>query len=167
MTTTPLSPADPRSPASAGTDVPAQATEIRLARRPHGPAVAEDFAIVTVDVPHPAPGQLLVRNLVFSVDPYMRGRMNDGPSYAAPWELDQPMVGGTIGEVVADGSGGVGVGTIVEHGLGWREFALVGADQASVLDPGDQPLSPLPRCPRNDGAHRLGRPGRHRGDATG
>jgi NADPH-dependent curcumin reductase CurA len=143
MTTSPLTSTDTRP------DVPARADEIRLARRPHGVAVPADFATVTVDVPRPGPGQLLVRNLVFSVDPYMRGRMDDAPSYAPAWELDTAMLGGAIGEVVAVGSpaagsapgGGPVAGTIVEHGFGWREYALVEADQVSVLHPGEQPLS--------------------------
>ena len=58
--------------------------EIHLAARPHGWPTAETFRLVTVDVPDPGPGQVVIRNQFMSVDPYMRGRMNDGPSYAPP-----------------------------------------------------------------------------------
>lgn len=130
------------SPTRAGRPTPGgRSTEIRLARRPHGLPVAADFASVTVGVPTPGPGEVLVRNLVFSVDPYMRGRMNAGPSYAPAWALGEAMLGGAIGEVVSDPSGTLPAGTIVEHGLGWREYAVVPADRVAALDPGGQPLS--------------------------
>ena len=67
--------------------------EWQLVRRPHGWPVPEDFRLVETDVPDAGDGQLLVRNLVMSVDPYMRGRMNDAKSYAAPYQLDEPMYG--------------------------------------------------------------------------
>lgn len=90
--------------------IPSRSREVRLARRPEGLPVPDDFAVVSVDVPRPGPGELLVRNLVFSVDPYMRGRMSAGPSYAPGWELGEAMVGGAIGEVVVDGSGALARG---------------------------------------------------------
>ena len=75
--------------------------------------------------PSPAAGQILVRNLYLSVDPYMRGRMNDVKSYVPPFELDQPMEGGAVGEVIASNAEGFAVGDHVLHGLGWREYADV------------------------------------------
>ena len=109
--------------------------EWQLARRPRGWPEPEDFRLVEVDVPDPQDGQLLVRNLVMSVDPYMRGRMNDAPSYAAPYQLDQPMYGGAVGRVEVSKVAGIEPGTIVRHGLGWREWALVPGRQAERVDP--------------------------------
>ena len=107
--------------------------EVRLARRPHGEPVPEDFDLVEVELPEPGEGRLLVRNVFMSVDPYMRGRMDDVPSYVPPYELGKVMYGGAVGEVVSGGE----PGTLVVHQLGWREHAIVGADhvrRASVPD---------------------------------
>src|SRR3954451_20530173 len=109
--------------------------EWHLARRPKGWPEPDDFRLVEVDVPDPSDGELLVRNLVMSVDPYMRGRMNDAPSYAAPYQIDQPMYGGAIGRVEASKVPGIEPGTIVRHGLGWREWAIVPGRQAERVDP--------------------------------
>ncbi|HEX8306725.1 MAG TPA: NADP-dependent oxidoreductase [Jatrophihabitans sp.] len=109
--------------------------QIQLAARPLGEPVESDFRMVTTEVPEPGPGQVLVRNLVMSVDPYMRGRMNDVPSYAPPWQLDQPADGGAVGEVIASEAPELPVGSLVLHGLGWREYALVPARQAERVEP--------------------------------
>jgi NADPH-dependent curcumin reductase CurA len=109
--------------------------EWRLVRRPHGWPVAEDFELAETDVPQPRDGQVLVRNLVMSVDPYMRGRMNDARSYAAPYELGKAMYGGAVGRVEASTVDALPVGTVVRHGLGWREWAVVPARQCEVVDP--------------------------------
>ncbi|WUH93680.1 NADP-dependent oxidoreductase [Streptomyces sp. NBC_00433] len=115
--------------------------EWQLAARPHGWPTPADFALAEAPVPEPGAGQVLVRNLFLSVDPYMRGRMNDAKSYAAPYELGKAMQGAAVGRVVASAAEGVPVGTHVLHGLGWREYALVDAAQAAVVDPGQAPLS--------------------------
>ena len=112
-----------------------------LVARPQGWPEPRDFALVESDVPEPGPGQVLVRNSFLSVDPYMRGRMNDVKSYAPPYELDKPMLGGAVGRVVASAAEGIAVGDHVLHGLGWREYALVDAAHAVVLDPDAAPLS--------------------------
>jgi NADPH-dependent curcumin reductase CurA len=109
--------------------------EWQLARRPHGWPTPEDFRLAEVDVPEPGPGQLLVRNLVMSVDPYMRGRMNDAKSYAAPYQLGKAMYGGAVGRVERSRVDGVAEGAVVRHGLGWREWAVVPDRQAEVVDP--------------------------------
>jgi NADPH-dependent curcumin reductase CurA len=109
--------------------------EWRLVRRPHGWPVAEDFELAETDVPQPRDGQVLVRNLVMSVDPYMRGRMNDARSYAAPYELGKAMYGGAVGRVEASTVDALPVGAVVRHGLGWREWAVVPARQCEVVDP--------------------------------
>ncbi|GLZ76541.1 NADP-dependent oxidoreductase [Actinorhabdospora filicis] len=115
--------------------------EWHLVRRPEGWPVPEDFALVTVELPAPGAGQIVVRNSFVSVDPYMRGRMNDVPSYAPPYVLGEPMLGGAVGEVVASANPEIPVGTTVLHGLGWREYALVDAGQARVVDPALAPVS--------------------------
>ena len=109
--------------------------EWQLVRRPHGWPVPADFRLVEVEVPEPGEGQALVRNLSMSVDPYMRGRMNDAPSYAAPYQLDQPMYGGVVGVVESSNVKGIAAGATVRHGLGWREWAIVPARQLEPVDP--------------------------------
>lgn len=118
-----------------------RATEIHLARRPRGVPVDEDYRFVTLDLPDPAPGEVLVRNVALSVDPYMRPRMNDVPSYIPPYELDRPMLGGAVGEVMASADERVPVGAVVVHDLGWRDAAVVRASDATVVDPGERPWS--------------------------
>jgi NADPH-dependent curcumin reductase CurA len=115
--------------------------EWHLVRRPTGRPDEADVALVTVEVPEPAPGQLLVRNDVMSVEPYMRGRMSDGPSYAEPYALNAPMTGHAVGEVVASGDADVPVGARVLHELGWRELAVVPTSAARVLPDLDVPPS--------------------------
>ena len=99
--------------------------EIRLARRPHGEPVAEDFELATREL-SPAEGKLLVRNRFMSVDPYMRGRMSDRKSYVPPFELGKALQGGAVGSLED--------GTLVLHGRGWREHALVGEGEARRID---------------------------------
>jgi NADPH-dependent curcumin reductase CurA len=108
--------------------------EVQLAARPHGEPQPSDFKLVEVDVPDPGPGQLLVRNRFMSVDPYMRGRMNDAESYVPPFQLDAPLDGGAVGEVVKSGDERFREGQWVLHQLGWRELALVPADGAQPID---------------------------------
>ena len=96
--------------------------EIRLARRPHGEPVDDDFELAARELGEPGRGQLLVRNRFMSVDPYMRGRMNDVKSYVPPFELGKALQGGAVGEVVETGE-------LVVHDRGWREHALVQADK--------------------------------------
>ncbi|MFG1741881.1 NADP-dependent oxidoreductase [Micromonospora chalcea] len=115
--------------------------EIHLASRPQGWPTAENFRLVTTEVPTPGPGQVVVRNRFMSVDPYMRGRMNDVKSYVPPFALDAPLDGGAIGEVVAGEAGGVKPGDVVLHGLGWREYALVDARGARKVDPDLAPVT--------------------------
>ncbi|MGQ5263053.1 NADP-dependent oxidoreductase [Micromonospora sp. ZYX-F-536] len=115
--------------------------EIHLASRPRGWPTEENFRLVETDVPTPGPGQIVVRNQYMSVDPYMRGRMNDVKSYVPPFALDAPLDGAAIGEVVASEADGVTVGDTVLHGLGWREYALLDATAARAVDPNLAPVS--------------------------
>ncbi len=108
--------------------------EVQLAARPVGEPRPSDFRLVEVDVPDPGPGQLLVRNRWVSVDPYMRGRMNDAESYVPPFALDAPLDGGAVGQVVKSGDERFSEGDWVLHQLGWRELALVPAQAAQPID---------------------------------
>jgi NADPH-dependent curcumin reductase CurA len=115
--------------------------EFHLASRPHGLPTADNFALVEVDVAEPGDGEVLVRNLFMSVDPYMRGRMNDVRTYAPPFEIGEVMHGGAIGEVIASNAPSHKVGDAVVHNLGWREFAVLPAEHASRVDAAAAPLS--------------------------
>jgi NADPH-dependent curcumin reductase CurA len=115
--------------------------EIHLASRPTGWPTADNFRLVEVEVPEPGPGQVVVRNLVMSVDPAMRGRMNDVKSYVPPFQLDQALDGGAVGEVVASASDTLAVGDTVLHGLGWREYALLDAARTRKVDTSVAPAS--------------------------
>ncbi|WP_030198858.1 NADP-dependent oxidoreductase [Streptomyces sp. NRRL S-87] len=122
--------------------LPAVSREWHLVRRPQGWPTAEDFALREVPLAAPTePGRILVRNLHMSVDPYMRGRMNDVKSYIPPFQLDRPMDGGAVGEVVASTAEGFEVGDHVLHGLGWREYAELDAKGATKVDGSLAPLS--------------------------
>ncbi|NWF30982.1 NADP-dependent oxidoreductase [Streptomyces sp. PKU-EA00015] len=121
--------------------LPASGREWHLVARPHGWPKPEDFALREAEVAEPGEGRVLVRNLYFSVDPYMRGRMNDVKSYVPPFQLDHPMEGGAVGEVVASNAEGFAVGDHVLHGLGWREYASVPAQHAVKVDASLAPLS--------------------------
>ena len=116
-------------------------TEIRLAARPEGWPTAETFEFAEVEVPEPAEGQVLVRNLVMSVDPYMRGRMSAAKSYVAPFEVGKALDGGAVGEVVASRAEGLEPGDFVVHQLGWRDYAVVGAKHLLKVDPSAAPLN--------------------------
>src|SRR5512139_2212559 len=94
--------------------------QVLLARRPVGWVREEDFSIVDGDIPEPADGEVLVRNRFLSLDPYMRMRMSDAPSYAPHVELGAVMVGGTVGEVVHSRSPALKPGDIVTGPLGWQ-----------------------------------------------
>ncbi|MEA2146284.1 MAG: hypothetical protein QOG59_1871 [Solirubrobacteraceae bacterium] len=107
--------------------------EIRLAARPEAEPQPEHFELVQTHVPEPGPGEVLVRNLWMSVDPYMRGRMSDRPSYVPPFQIGEPLQGAAVGEVI--GGEGFAPGTLVLHNLGWREYAVVPAKHALPVDP--------------------------------
>jgi NADPH-dependent curcumin reductase CurA len=98
--------------------------ELRLKRRPPGMPSQADFELASVELSEPGSGQVLVRNLAMSVDPYMRGRMRDVKSYAPPWQLGEVMQGGAVGRVVASKNDDFAVGDLVESNNGWREAFL-------------------------------------------
>jgi NADPH-dependent curcumin reductase CurA len=115
------------------------AREFHLAARPRGLPTADTFRLVERELPEPGPGEVLVRNDVLSVDPYMRGRMNDVKSYAPPFQLDAPMDGGAVGTVLASQDPSVPVGASVLHSAGWRDHAVIAAKRATVVDTGRAP----------------------------
>ncbi|MBG6225469.1 NADPH-dependent curcumin reductase CurA [Arthrobacter sp. CAN_A2] len=116
-------------------------TQIQLVRRPVGAPTQEDFATVTVDLPGLGLDEVRVRNEYVSVDPYMRGRMNDSKSYVAPFGLNETMTGGAVGRVVESTSSAMPVGTAVLHGFGWRDVAQGPASHFSPLPDTGLPLS--------------------------
>ncbi|MFZ4120999.1 MAG: NADP-dependent oxidoreductase [Caulobacterales bacterium] len=107
--------------------------EVRLARRPVGLPSAQDFTLASVTLPEPAAGEVLVRNLWMSVDPYMRGRMYDRASYVPPFELDKPLQGGAIGEVLKSNASDLQPGDLVESMFGWREGFVAPAAAVTKL----------------------------------
>jgi NADPH-dependent curcumin reductase CurA len=107
--------------------------EWQLTARPHGEPTPEDFRLVEVERPEPVDGQVVVRMLVMSVDPYMRGRMNAGKSYAAAWEVGETMKGGAVGRVVDSRSPAVPEGALVLADAAWRDVAVLDAQHVRVL----------------------------------
>jgi len=111
-----------------------QSREVRLARRPHGEPGLDCFTFATVHLPEPAPGEVLVRNLYMSVDPYMRGRMNEGKSYVPQFEIGKPLEGSAVGRVIASQHETLPVGTFVLSMNGWREAFVAPGSNLRVID---------------------------------
>ena len=119
--------------------MPQHTREIHLAARPVGEPKPSDFRLVETDLPDPGPGEVLVRNTWMSVDPYMRGRMNATRSYAPPYEVDAPMYGGAVGEVLASRDDRFSAGDVVVHAAGWREHAVLAGDAVTPVATGSAP----------------------------
>jgi NADPH-dependent curcumin reductase CurA len=117
--------------------------QIHLVSRPQGEASEANFALVEAPLPALRDGEVLVRQHYLSLDPYMRMRMNDAKSYAAPQALNQVMIGGTAGEVVDSRNPAFAVGDKVVGMGGWQEYALVGAEQRGLLRKVDTTHVPL------------------------
>ncbi|WP_081988031.1 NADP-dependent oxidoreductase [Sphingomonas sp. 37zxx] len=111
----------------------------QLVRRPEGMPTADDFALRDIAAAPLTDGQVRVRNLWLSVDPYMRGRMNDVKSYTPPFALGEPMTGGAVGEVIESSSAALAVGDKVLHMYGWRDEAVLNAREAQKLPAIDAP----------------------------
>ncbi|MFZ6725541.1 NADP-dependent oxidoreductase [Undibacterium sp. MH2W] len=114
---------------------------IVLASRPHGQVTPDNFRIETLPVPEINEGEVLIRNHYLSLDPYMRGRMEDAKSYAAPQPLNETMIGGTVGEVVASKNARFQVGDKVIGMLGWTEMGVSDGTLLRKLDTTHIPLS--------------------------
>jgi NADPH-dependent curcumin reductase CurA len=112
----------------------ATSREVRLKQRPIGMPTAADFELATVEVGPPTDGQVQVKNLYMSVDPYMRGRMTDRPSYVPPFEIGAALQGGAVGEVIASNADGFKPGDIVSSMFGWREAFTAEAKHLQKID---------------------------------
>lgn len=119
----------------------AETRQWRLTSRPTGEPSHENFDLVTVDRPDPGPGEVLVRTLYQSVDPYMRGRMRDAESYAEPWDVGEPMEAGVVGEVLESNHDGFEAGDVVTGNLLWAEHAVADGDELRRVDPDRGPVS--------------------------
>lgn len=108
--------------------------EVHLASRPNGAVTLDHFTLAETDVRPPAEGEVVVRNTYLSVDPYMRGRMNDVKSYVPPFEVGQVLDGGALGEVIESRSPDLSVGDTVTHNFGWREYATAKAGDFRLVD---------------------------------
>ena len=117
--------------------------QIHLDNRPVGEAVASNFKLVTAETPALQDGQVLVRHHFLSLDPYMRGRMNDSKSYAVPQALGQAMGGGTVGEVVESKNDKYAVGDKVVGMGGWQQYSVVDANVLGALRKVDTTHVPL------------------------
>src|ERR1700724_2690889 len=115
--------------------------QIVLASRPNGPPTAENFRLEEVAMPPLPPGGLLLRVLYLSLDPYMRGRMDDRKSYAKPVGLGEVMTGESVCEVIASDQAGYQVGDIVLAPTGWRTHAASAGKSLRKLDPALAPIT--------------------------
>src|SRR5512140_2466004 len=115
--------------------------EIRLASRPKGVPTAANFTLASTELGPLRDQEVLVRNLFMSVDPYMRGRMNEGRSYVPPFELGKPLDGGAVGEVVESRANEFRVGDAVTSSLGWREYFIAAPKELHPVNREVQPLS--------------------------
>jgi NADPH-dependent curcumin reductase CurA len=132
----------PRSAYNCAMTLPTAARHVVLASRPRGEPTPADFRLETRPLPALAEGEVLVGITYLSLDPYMRGRMNEGKSYAPPVAIGDTMVGGTVGEVLASRDAAYAVGDTVLCGAGWRDFAVLSAKAIQrKIDPAQGPVS--------------------------
>jgi NADPH:quinone reductase len=120
--------------------------KILLASRPAGVPTLDNFEIADAEVPRPGDGEVLVRALYLSVDPYMRGRMNDRKSYVEPFALNEVITGGVVGEVTESRAAGFAAGDVVTGMLGWQLYQTAGANPRGPaalrkVDPAIAPVS--------------------------
>ncbi|OCA88763.1 NADP-dependent oxidoreductase [Pseudobacillus wudalianchiensis] len=115
--------------------------EILLVKRPDGEPTDEHLSIEEAAIPALSDGEAIVRLLYVSVDPYMRGRMNEGKSYVEPFQLNQPMEGGAVAEVIESQSDKLQVGDIVTGSLPWREYTAIAAESVRKIDPALGPVT--------------------------
>jgi NADPH-dependent curcumin reductase CurA len=119
----------------------ASAKRVVLASRPHGEPKASDFRVEDYAVPTPGEGQVLLRTIWLSLDPYMRGRMSDAASYSEPVPLNGVMEGGTVCEVIVSHHSGIAKGDIVLAHTGWQTHAVADGKALRKIDPGLGPVS--------------------------
>src|SRR5882762_2585552 len=144
--------------------MPETARRIVLASRPVGEPKPSDFRLEEFAVPQPGPSEILLRTKWLSLDPYMRGRMSDAPSYAKPVDVDAVMEGGTVNEVVASNNDKYAVGDIVLAHTGWQTHAVSKGAGLRKLDPSVAPVSTalgvlgMPGMTAYTGLLEIGRP---------
>jgi hypothetical protein len=114
--------------------------EIRLGRRPEGMPTRNDFVMAETEVPAPGPGQVLVRNVYMSVDPYMRGRMVIRESYVPPFQIGEALSGGAVGQVVESQNPQFKRGDYVSNFSGWKEWFVSGGGNLQKIDPAMAPI---------------------------
>lgn len=115
--------------------------QIKLAKRPIGTPVMEDFAFIDAPIGTPADGEVLIRAIYVSVDPYLRGRMQDTKSYIPPFQINEAITSGIIGQVVETKSEHFKKGDIVLGTLGWQEYSVVNEKGIRKIDPKSAPLT--------------------------
>ncbi|AUM65184.1 NADP-dependent oxidoreductase [Brevibacillus laterosporus] len=115
--------------------------QILLSSRPVGVPTRDNFTFIKSSIPEVNDNQLLIRTLYLSVDPYMRGRMNDQKSYIPPFQLDQVITGGVIGEVIETKSSEFQVGDVVLGLLGWQNYSVVDAGEVQKIDTNIAPIT--------------------------
>ncbi len=120
---------------------PPRNRQIVLAARPVGLPKPSDFRLVETPIPEPGPGEFLVRARYLSLDPYMRGRMSEAPSYARSLAIGEVMVGAIVGEVVRSHHPDFAAGDVIEERLGWQEYAVSRGTEARKIDPSLAPIS--------------------------
>lgn len=114
--------------------------EIRLAHRPIGLPRESNFELAEVRIPEPRKGEVLVRNIYMSVDPYMRGRMIDRPSYVPPFQIGEPLAGACVGQVVVSKIAMFQAGDYVSGAQGWREYYVSDGTALTKIDPHLAPI---------------------------
>jgi len=137
---------------------------IVLAARPRGRPTSDNFRLEDSPIPAPGAGEMLCRTIYLSLDPYMRGRMNDAPSYTAPVEVGGVMVGGTVAQVLDSKLEGFALGDIVVGYGGWQTHSLFRQGEARKVDPALAPISTavgvlgMPGMTAYGGLHEIGQP---------
>lgn len=138
--------------------------QVRLASRPEGRPSAANFTIAAGPIPEAGDGQVLIRTRYLSLDPYMRGRMSDAPSYAPPVKVGGLMVGGTVGEVVTSRDPALSPGDVVLAYTGWQRYGVQKAATVRKLDPAVAPVTTalgvlgMPGFTAYAGLTQIGRP---------
>ncbi len=118
-----------------------QSKEIRFSSRPTGLPTPENFQIIDSEMPQPNDGEVLVRTLYISVDPYLRGRMREGRSYVPPFAIGEVITSGVVGEVVESRAPAFATGDIVTGMLGWRLYNIAKAGELRKVDPKIAPVT--------------------------
>lgn len=114
---------------------------IVLASRPEGALTEKNFAFKESPIPQPRNGEVLIRSLYISVDPYMRGRMNDRPSYIPPFQINAPLTGSIVGKVVESKTPDFKVGDYVQGFLEWADYSVAKREDLHKLDPNNAPIT--------------------------